>query len=1302
MGGTVADQATDEPLADIEVWVSGIGDATSGYSDATTTDDHGNYELGSLAPGEYKVYFVDSTSGYRSEWFADQPTSDSADPVGVSSNSRTPCDAKLSLKTTSRLVRGVVTDRADGAPIDDIEVTVSRVDAFDAGSQSGYSTRTGRDGSFRIGGIGSESGPEARWSIAFGDPHSGYQTQYFRDQPVVELAEFVDLPVGEFYTADAQLDIKPDTAKISGKLTEDLTGEPIAGGWVSWQTFAGLGTSGYGSMSGYDSYGFTDENGDYSLRGIPSGEPVVVFATNGHSDFSEFWENKPNGWLADKITLAAGDTRNLDFALTGTGKVFGQVTEDGTGKPLPGVTVELYSDIMMSSYADGWSLGLSSYSTTTDKNGEYTFDPLDPNATYKIRYVDTGTAAHQSEFYNDKDSIETGDEIRVPDGGTFTASAGLARNAALGSIVGKVTNYAGGAALSVVQVDLYAAAENPDGSFSPDYLWDREHTLPDGTYGFSGLPADQTYLIKFTDTLGRVNEQWFDGLAGTSTSATPLRLVGGGDALVANAALFVSEGAPPVTTASVSSLREANGWRSTPSTVTLSPFDVGSGIAETLYKVGNAAPRLYSVPFAVPAGDVVVTYWSIDRSGNVEGEHTLSVKSEAAPPTTTPSYIKKSGKWASSPTTVTLSAVDTQSGAAGTVCSIDGAALGAYNGAFQLSLPAGAARSIPLGFRSTDNVGNVEMLKSSDVWIDNKPPTVPSGLGYSVTSPTSITLAWTASTDGDSGLASYVVYKDAQYLGTVTSNSCAVANPLPTGAVYTVVAVDNVGNASAPSVSTSVGGQKFSLTYLSGSGGRVVGASPQTVDYNANGTEVRAVADTGYHFVKWSDENRSATRIDANVLADHTYTAIFAVDTHQLTYSAGVGGDVLGVKSQTVDYGANGTAVTAVPATGYHFVKWSDGNLNATRTDANVVADAAYSAVFAVPVVTSTEATATFDGDITTAGTLTVEPRATVQDLPAPPAGTFQVANSAFEVKFSGGFVGSWTLTFPYDSDLPPDMVDALTVQHYVASSNTWETLRPLITDKEHHTVTVVTSSLSPFVVSAPLALIPVAEFSPATASSTSPIIGTSVSIESHLTNKPTGIALLGRPDVILQSSRDGIAWTDESVAVSPLAGGVYRATFVAANTSTVAYRLYLASGAYLTGGSSAPVTIAARTASLPSTTVSRASVSPSRPKHGKTASFNAYVDQGGAAATSGTSTLRLYRWETKTVRKKVGRRWKKVKVKYWRLRYTGPMAGDSSGLLTARTKVKYSGKWKMSVSYNGSSSYAPSTRAAEKTFSVK
>ncbi|MBN1988344.1 MAG: S8 family serine peptidase, partial [Bacteroidales bacterium] len=146
----------------------------------------------------------------------------------------------------------------------------------------------------------------------------------------------------------------------------------------------------------------------------------------------------------------------------------------------------------------------------------------------------------------------------------------------------------------------------------------------------------------------------------------------------------------------------------------------------------------------------------------------------------------------------------------------------------------------------------------------------------------------------------------------------------------------------------------YILSYTAGEGGSIVGEPTQIVVIGADGTEVEAVPATGYHFVKWSDGVTANPRTDANVTAHITVVAEFAQDavaTYTLTYTAGANGSITGEATQTVEQGANGTAVEAVPATGYHFVKWSDGLTANPRTDANVTADITVEAEFAQDAV---------------------------------------------------------------------------------------------------------------------------------------------------------------------------------------------------------------------------------------------------------------------------------------------------------------------------------------------------------------
>ena len=177
----------------------------------------------------------------------------------------------------------------------------------------------------------------------------------------------------------------------------------------------------------------------------------------------------------------------------------------------------------------------------------------------------------------------------------------------------------------------------------------------------------------------------------------------------------------------------------------------------------------------------------------------------------------------------------------------------------------------------------------------------------------------------------------------------------------------------------------FTLTYTAGSNGTITGTSPQTINYNTSGSAVTAVPSTGYHFVKWSDDSTVNPRTDSSVTADIAVTASFAIDTFTLTYTAGSNGTISGTSPQTVNYNASGSAVTAVPATGYHFVKWSDDSVVNPRTDSSVTANIAVTASFAIDTFTLTY-TAGSNGTITGTSPQTVNYNASGSAVTAVPA----------------------------------------------------------------------------------------------------------------------------------------------------------------------------------------------------------------------------------------------------------------------------------------------------------------------------
>ena len=131
------------------------------------------------------------------------------------------------------------------------------------------------------------------------------------------------------------------------------------------------------------------------------------------------------------------------------------------------------------------------------------------------------------------------------------------------------------------------------------------------------------------------------------------------------------------------------------------------------------------------------------------------------------------------------------------------------------------------------------------------------------------------------------------------------------------------------------------------------GDTTKTLNYNATlstlPTASRAsTAANNYTFAGWFDTDASTggTQLTTSTkcTGNKTWYARWTISTRQykLTVTAGTGGKVSG--GGTYNYNTSVT-LKATANSGYHFVKWSDGNTSATRT-VTVTKDATYTATF--------------------------------------------------------------------------------------------------------------------------------------------------------------------------------------------------------------------------------------------------------------------------------------------------------------------------------------------------------------------
>ncbi len=129
-------------------------------------------------------------------------------------------------------------------------------------------------------------------------------------------------------------------------------------------------------------------------------------------------------------------------------------------------------------------------------------------------------------------------------------------------------------------------------------------------------------------------------------------------------------------------------------------------------------------------------------------------------------------------------------------------------------------------------------------------------------------------------------------------------------------------------------------TAASESGAEVTYVAPDSVDAVDGTLPASCTAVSGSTFpIGTTEVTCTKTDLAGNVATATTFNVIVSntpVETHDLSYSTDENGSLAGSASQTVNHGSDGTAVTAVPNSGFYFVNWSDESTENPRTDTNV------------------------------------------------------------------------------------------------------------------------------------------------------------------------------------------------------------------------------------------------------------------------------------------------------------------------------------------------------------------------------
>lgn len=291
IAGTVTTQGTGAPIPG--AWALASSATTFAPELLAVADGSGQFEMDDLTAGGHFVAYVDPSGAHAPEYFGDSPAPVGAVTANVSGGTTTTANGTPPAQTpvgTGATLSGNVIESGTNEPLADVAVIAMR--AADYGFARAELTDASGNYSLDVA--------PGSYKLVFLDRTGGHHMEWHDNQPYTSIATAASVVAPSVTNAA----LEPNTGTMTGTITDDGSGAPVAGAWV-----VAIGPSGIAGGA------FTAANGSYTITGLEAGTYRATFVDPNEGRLQEYWNNAADYGTSTPITIAGGASTVIDAAL---------------------------------------------------------------------------------------------------------------------------------------------------------------------------------------------------------------------------------------------------------------------------------------------------------------------------------------------------------------------------------------------------------------------------------------------------------------------------------------------------------------------------------------------------------------------------------------------------------------------------------------------------------------------------------------------------------------------------------------------------------------------------------------------------------------------------------------------------------------------------------------------------------------------------------------------------------------------------------------------------------------------------